>query len=288
MLTSTSDLLKSAQRENYAVGAFNVYNLEGVRAVVAAAETARSPAILQVHPAALQHGGLPLVAMCLNAAQMAAVPISVHLDHSASIEEMQAVIKAGVRSIMADGSGLSYTDNIRFTLEATALAREYGAVVEAELGRLSGTEDDLTVADYEAKFTDPAQAAEFVEQTDIDMLAVCIGNVHGSYRSAPQLDFKRLSAIRQHVSIPLVLHGASGLPAEMISRAIELGVCKFNVNTEVRSAYVSVLRERLSGVTPDLLDLMQAVEQAMCSVILEKLSLFGSTGKIAVFLPGET
>lgn len=286
MLASTSELLSAAQRGNYAVGAFNVYNLEGVRAVVAAAETARSPAILQVHPAALWHGGLPLVAMCLSAAQEAAVPMSVHLDHSTSMEEMQAVLKAGVRSIMADGSRLSYPDNIRFTREATALAREHGAVVEAELGRLSGTEDDLTVADYQAKFTDPTQAAEFVEQTGIDMLAVCVGNVHGRYRGTPQLDFERLAAIRQGVSVPLVLHGASGLPAEVISRAIELGVCKFNVNTEVRAAYVNALKERLIDDTPELLDLMQVAEQAMYSVILQKLYLFGSTGGIGMFPTG--
>jgi tagatose 1,6-diphosphate aldolase GatY/KbaY len=282
MLASTSELLNAAQHGQYAIGAFNVYNLEGVRAVVVAAETARSPAILQVHPAALQHGGLPLVAMCLSAAQGAAVPMSVHLDHSTSLEEIKAILGAGVRSIMADGSGLSYPENIRFTLDATALAHEYGAVVEAELGRLSGTEDGLTVAEYEAKLTNPIEAAEFVEQTGIDILAVCIGNAHGRYLSTPQLDFERLAAIRQRVSIPLVLHGASGLPAQIITRAIELGVCKFNVNTEVRSAYVSALREQLSNDSLDVLELMGAAEQAMCSVILEKLHRFGSMGRAEI------
>jgi tagatose 1,6-diphosphate aldolase GatY/KbaY len=153
--------------------------------------------------------------------------------------------------------------------------------VEAELGRLTGTEDGLTIPEYEAKLTDPGQAADFVAQTGIAALAVCIGNVHGRYRSEPRLDFDRLAAIRQAVAIPLVLHGASGLPQAMVHRSIALGVRKFNVNTEVREAYVHTLRERLQDPkSPDLLDLMQSAEQAMQAVVAEKLQLFASVGKV--------
>jgi tagatose 1,6-diphosphate aldolase GatY/KbaY len=280
MLVTLGALLHNAMAGDYAIGAFNIYNLEGVCAVVQAAEANRSPVMLQLLPTALQHGGPALVALCLAAARNATVPMAVHLDHSASAEEIHTALSAGVPSVMADGSHLSYQDNIAFTRHMVTLAGTHQAAVEAELGRLSGTEDGLTIPEYEARLTDPAQAADFVSQTGIDALAVCIGNVHGRYRSAPRLDFDRLAAIRQAVDIPLVLHGASGLPEALVQRAIALGVRKFNVNTEVREAYVQTLRERLQAAKPpDLLELMQGVETAMQTVVAEKLRLFGSPGK---------
>jgi len=280
MLTSTQELLETARRNIYAIGAFNVYNLEGVKAVVLAAEEARSPAMLQIHPSALKFGGSSLVAMCLEAARAAAVPMSVHLDHSTSATAIQAALDAGMRSIMADGSPYPYDDNLAFTKAMTDLAHQVGAVVEAEIGRISGTEDGLTIAEKEAKMTDPDQAKAFVAATGVDSLAVTIGNVHGTYKSEPRLDFDRLARIRRLVDIPLVLHGASGLPPAMISRSIQLGVCKFNVNTEVRQAYMRILQSD-SCVDPDsdLLECMDDVIAAMKSVILEKLELFGSVGK---------
>ena len=276
MLVSTAALLHAARARGYAVGAFNVYNLEGARAVVAAAEAEHSPAILQLHPGAFHYGGPPLVALCLAAAREAAVPISVHLDHSASPDDIRTALAAGASSIMADGSHLPFDDNIAFTHEMAALARAQDAFVEAELGRLSGTEDDLTVPEYEARLTDPRQAAEFVAQTGVDALAVCIGNVHGRYRGEPRLDFDRLAAIQAAVSVPLVLHGASGLPEPIVRRAIDLGVHKFNVNTEVREAYLHALRERLHAAeSVDLLELMRDATAAMQAVVVAKLRLFG-------------
>ncbi len=280
MLSSTKELLETARRNFYAIGAFNVYNLEGVRAVVDAAEALQSPAMLQIHPSSLAHGGSPLVALCLEAARQANVPMSVHLDHSTSASDIRAALDAGMTSIMADGSHLSYRENLAFTREMTDLAHSKGAVVEAEIGRISGTEDGLTVAEYEAKMTDPLQAAEFVRETNVDFLAVTIGNVHGEYRSTPALDFNRLAAIRKSVDVPLVLHGASGLPESAIDRSIQLGVCKFNVNTEVRKAYVEALKETLNpSASTDLLKLMQKASDAMQEVISSKLELFGSAGK---------
>lgn len=279
MLSSTNELLHTARRNAYAIGAFNVYNLEGVRAVVEAAESLESPAMLQIHPSALKYGKSPLVALCLEAARQAEVPIAVHLDHSASSKDIQVALEAGMTSIMADGSNFSYLENLAFTRDMTKLAHAKGSVVEAEIGRISGTEDGLTIAEYEALMTDPDRAAEFVRETTVDALAVTIGNVHGKYRGEPKLDFKRLLAIRKSVDVPLVLHGASGLPEVMISQSIQLGVCKFNVNTEVREAYLDVLKSTNSLASPDLLEVMQKAIAAMQSVVEEKLQLFGSVGR---------
>jgi tagatose 1,6-diphosphate aldolase GatY/KbaY len=280
MLAALTSLLQAAKKSGYAIGAFNIYNLEGVRAVVQAAEAQASPVMLQIHPSALQHGGSPLIALCLEAARVATVPVAVHLDHSVSERDISNGLAAGITSIMADGSHLSYDGNIAFTRAMVALAHDRQAGVEAELGRLSGTEDDLTVPEYEAKLTDPAQATDFVSRTGIDALAVCIGNVHGHYRHEPRLDFDRLQAIQDAVSVPLVLHGTSGLPDAMVRQSIALGVCKFNVNTEVRDAYVGTLRQALQlPQAPDLLALMQEAETAMQKVIADKIQLFGSAKK---------
>jgi tagatose 1,6-diphosphate aldolase GatY/KbaY len=237
--------------------------------------------MLQVHPSALAYGGAPLIALCLAAARAAAVPIAVHLDHSSAAEDIHAALEAGAGSIMADGSHLDYAANLAFTREMAGLAHARGAAAEAELGRLSGSEDGLTVAEYAARLTDPAQAAAFLDATGADMLAVCIGNVHGRYRGEPRLDFERLAAIRRAVSASLVLHGASGLPADQIARAIDLGVRKFNVNTEVREAYLTALRDALdTPKPPDLIELMEGAVAAMQAVVVEKLRLFRSAGAV--------
>ena len=149
--------------------------------------------MLQLHPQALHYGGAPLLALCQEAARCAPVPVSVHLDHSTAEQDIRAALAAGLTSIMADGSHLAYAENTVFTASMSVLAHEQGGFVEAELGRLSGAEDGLTVPELEARLTDPASAAAFVAQTGVDALAVCIGNVHGHYHGAPKLDFARLA-----------------------------------------------------------------------------------------------
>ncbi|KAJ6687739.1 ALDOLASE-RELATED [Salix koriyanagi] len=219
-LSSTKELLLNAERGGYAVGAFNVYNMEGAEAVVAAAEEENSPAILQIHPSALKQGGIPLVACCVSAAEQANVPITVHFDHGTSKQELVEALDLGFDSLMVDGSHLSLKDNIAYTKYISLLAHSKNMLVEAELGRLSGTEDDLTVEDYEARLTDVNQAEEFIDETGIDALAVCIGNVHGKYpASGPNLRLdllKDLHALSSKKGVFLVLHGASGLSEELI------------------------------------------------------------------------
>ncbi|XP_078159661.1 ketose-bisphosphate aldolase class-II family protein isoform X2 [Carex rostrata] len=276
---STKELLDNAEKGGYAIGAFNVYNMEGVEAVISAAETANSPAILQIHPGSLKEGGLPLISCCLAAADRARVPITVHYDHGNSKSDLLDALELGFDSVMADGSYLPLDENISFTKFISSLAHEKGILVEAELGRLSGTEDGLTVEEYEAKLTDVAQASKFMDETNIDALAVCIGNVHGKYPlGGPNLRLDLLKELRQLTmkkGVSLVLHGASGLSRDLVEECINLGVRKFNVNTEVRSAYL----ESLKKPQKDLVQVMASAKEAMKVIISEKMHLFGSAGK---------
>ncbi len=276
MLVSTAAMLQAAEAGGYAVGGFNVYDLNGVKAVIGAAEAARSPVLVQILPGTLEQRGLPLVAMCLAAAREAAVPVNVHLDHFKVAADITACLEAGVTSIMADGSHHPYQENLAFTRQMAALARQHGAAIEAELGQLSGSEDGFTVAEYQASLTDPAQAVDYVAATGVDSLAVCVGNVHGPYPGEPQIDFDRLATIHDRVDVPLVMHGASGLPAAMITRAIELGIRKFNVNTEVRDAYLAALKQALAPDKINILAVMAHCVAAMQAVVAEKMALFGS------------
>jgi ketose-bisphosphate aldolase len=278
-LSSTKELLLNAEKGGYAVGAFNVYNLEGIEAVVAAAEEEQSPAILQIHPSALKQGGIPLVACCIAAAEQAFVPITVHFDHGNSKKELVEVLELGFDSVMVDGSHLPFKDNVSYTKFVSFLAHSKSMMVEAELGRLSGTEDDLTVEEYEGRMTNVEQAEQFIDETGIDALAVCIGNVHGKYPpSGPNLRLdllKDLHVLSSKKGVHLVLHGASGLPRELVKECIERGVRKFNVNTEVRKAYM----DSINNPQNDLVHVMASAKGAMKLVVAEKIRLFGSAGK---------
>ena len=280
MLADTSILLQHARQNSYAVGAFNIYNLEGAVAVVQAAEEMFSPVILQLLPKALELGGRPLIAMCLTLAKESPVEVAVHLDHCSSPERIEFALQAGLTSIMADGSDLEYGENISFTRAMVERAARVNGVVEAELGRMSGEEDSSSISSREAQMTSPNRAADFVAKTGIAALAVCIGNVHGHYLHPPQLDFNLLAEIAKRVSLPLVLHGTSGLPDEMIQEAIRHGVCKFNVNTEIRSACIRGLAESFATSSPiELVHLMQAAIAAMKQPVQSKITLFCSANK---------
>ncbi|KAK7291352.1 hypothetical protein RIF29_06422 [Crotalaria pallida] len=278
-LSSTKEILSNAEKGGYAVGAFNVYNLEGVEAVVSAAEEEQSPAILQIHPGAFKQGGIPLVACCISAAEQANVPIAVHFDHGTSNQDLVEALELGFSSVMVDGSHLSFSENTAYTKFISLLAHSRDILVEAELGRLSGTEDDLTVEEYEARLTDANLAQKFIDETGIDALAVCIGNVHGKYpESGPNLKLellKELHALTLKKGVFLVLHGASGLSNDLVKECINLGVRKFNVNTEVRKAYM----DSLTTPKNDLVHVMASAKEAMKAVIAEKMHLFGSAGR---------
>lgn len=249
-LANGRQLLLDAQKHGYAVGAFNVENMEMVQAVVAAAVAENAPVILQTTPSTLRYAGTALFAgMAKGVAQGASVPVALHLDHGDSYALCEQAAVAGYSSIMIDGSKLPLDENIALAHRVVELSSSFPEhpAVEAELGKLGGKEDDLEVREGEDLYTNPAEAARFVAETGIDSLAVAIGTAHGFYKGKPKLDFTRLAQLRDTVPIPLVLHGSSGVPDEDVQHAISLGICKVNFATELRATYTDAVRTALSS-----------------------------------------
>lgn len=280
-LVTTKEMLLRAQAGHYAVGAFNVENMEMVMAVVQAAEESRAPVIMQTTPSTVKYAGLDYyLAMAKAAAERATVPVAMHLDHGDSFELAMQALRTGYTSIMIDGSHDSFEDNIALTRRVTDACAPSGVPVEAELGKVGGKEDDLEGGDGNP-FTDPQQAKEFVERTGVDSLAVAIGTAHGLYKGVPKLDFDRLSAIRELVSIPLVLHGASGVPDEAVRESIRRGICKVNFATELRIAFSDGVKKYLAD-DPDAFDPKKYCKVGRAGVVAlvkEKIALCGSNGQ---------
>ena len=252
-LVTTNEMLRKAQEGHYAVGAFNVENMEMVMAVIKAAEEMNAPVIMQTTPSTIRYAGLDYyLAMVRTAAERASVPVAMHLDHGNSFELAMQALRAGYTSIMIDGSHESFEENIALTRRVVDACAPSAISVEAELGKVGGKEDDLEAAD-DSPFTDPKQAQEFAERTQVNSLAVAIGTAHGFYKGVPKLDFDRLSAIRELVSIPLILHGASGVPDDAVRESITRGICKVNFATELRAAFSDGVKEYLAA-NPDAYD----------------------------------
>lgn len=306
MLVTNKDLMVPARRNGYGIGAFNVNNLEAVLSVVEAAVEEKSPAIVAVTPSAIKYAGLPYISKIVRtAAELAPVPLSLHLDHGEDFETASKCVNAGFTSVMIDGSHLKFEDNISLTKRVVDVAHPKGVSVEAELGRLAGVEES-TVEEKDAILTDPAVAKDFVERTGVDTLAVAIGTSHGAYKfkAEPKLDFERLKLISKNVSLPLVLHGASsvpawiiekaakygaelggakGIPEENIQKAISLGIAKINIDTDLRLAWTAAVREVLAN-SPKEFDprkILGPAKETMKQVVKSKMKLFGSTGKTA-------
>jgi tagatose 1,6-diphosphate aldolase GatY/KbaY len=243
-LVTSEKMLLDAQKGGYAVGAFNVENMEMVKAVIAAAEELNAPVMLQTTPSTVKYGTLETFAAIVAAeAKKATVPVALHLDHGSSFDLAVRAIKEGYTSIMIDCSHDSFEDNINVSKRVVEVAKPNGIPEEAELGKVGGKEDDLE-ADMDTN-TDPMEAKEFVERTGISSLAVAIGTAHGFYKGTPVLDKERLTQIRKVVSIPLVLHGASGLSDEDVRDCVKRGICKVNFATELRVAYTDGIKELL-------------------------------------------
>lgn len=251
-LVTSEQMLLDAQKGGYAIGAFNVENMEMVKAVIAAAEELQAPVMLQTTPSTVKYGTLDAYAAIVKEeADKALVPVCLHLDHGSSFELAVQAIKAGYTSVMIDGSHEDFEHNIAVSRKVVDVARACGIPVEAELGRVGGKEDDLE-AEGDTN-TDPMEAKQFVEQTGVSSLAIAIGTAHGFYAGTPVLDKARVSEIRKMVSVPLVLHGASGLSDEDVRECIDRGMCKVNFATELRVAYTGAGKQLLAQ-EPDTFD----------------------------------
>lgn len=260
--------LTTAYENGRALPGFVAYNLETVQGIVAAAEANPDhPVLIQAGAGPFKHAGRePLMRLALDAAAASSASLGVHLDHSRDLAEITACLKAGYTSVMVDGSHLPFAENIALTREAVRRARDHGAWVEAELGALAGDEDVSTNATATATaMTDPAQAAEFVAETAVDAMAVAVGNVHGFTADPVRLDLNRLSAIHTAVPVPLVLHGASGLPEDQLLGSLTRGVAKINVNAELRRAYLQAVSAQLPTALPgsDVVSLWSAGRDAV-------------------------
>ncbi|QDR81123.1 class II fructose-1,6-bisphosphate aldolase [Sporomusa termitida] len=270
-LVTSKDMFKKAYEGQYAVGAFNVNNMEIIQGIVDAAKEERAPLILQVSAGARKYAKhIYLMKLVEAAIEDSGLPICLHLDHGEDFEICKSCIDGGFTSVMIDGSKLPFEENIALTRKVVEYAHGRGVVVEAELGRLAGIEDAVNVSTKDATYTDPDQAVEFVERTGVDSLAIAIGTSHGAYKfkGESNLDFDRLATISRLLpAFPLVLHGAStvlpefvekcnnyggqlkgaqGVPEDMLRRAGQLGVCKINIDTDLRLAMTASIREHLS------------------------------------------
>lgn len=282
MLVNGKRLLEDARDKGYAVGAFNVNNMEIVQAIIEAAEETKSPCILQASQGAIKYAGLDfLFALAKTAADVSTVPVAIHLDHGTDFEQIVQCIRAGFSSIMIDASKYPLEENIETTKKIVEIARPINVTVEAELGKIGGTEDQIVVDERDATYTDPEEAKIFVERTGVDSLAVAVGTAHGVYKGEPKLDFDRIKALRDAVSCPLVLHGSSGVPYDALRKAISLGIAKVNIDTDLRLSFTDGLKAFLKD-NPDNFDprkILGPARENMKKAVIEKMEVFGSVGK---------
>ncbi|WP_054179068.1 tagatose bisphosphate family class II aldolase [Trabulsiella odontotermitis] len=282
-IISSKNMLKKAQHQGFAVPAFNIHNLETLQVVVETAASLRSPVMLAGTPGTYRYGGVGSLIALVNAlAQEHNIPLVLHLDHHEEAPDIFHKVRAGIRSVMIDGSHLPFEENIARVKEVTTFCHTYDVSIEAELGRLGGQEDDLIVDDKDSAYTSPEAAAEFVRRTEIDSLAVAIGTAHGLYTHEPRLDFARLEQIRNRVEVPLVLHGASGLTEADIRKCIRLGICKVNVATELKIAFADALKGyfRENPTANDPRHYMQPAKAAMKQVVTRIIGVCGSEDKL--------
>ncbi|MDZ7374715.1 MAG: class II fructose-1,6-bisphosphate aldolase [candidate division KSB1 bacterium] len=304
-LVTTHQLFRDAYANHYAIGAFNINNMEILQGIVEAAHEERAPLILQVSKGARKYARHEFIMKLVEAAlEITDVPIVLHLDHGDSFELVKACVDGGFTSVMIDGSHLPFEENVALTKKCVEYAHAHGIPVEAELGRLAGIEEH--VESKEAILTDPDEAAEFVERTGCDSLAVAIGTSHGAYKfkGEPRLDFERLQEIEKRLpGFPLVLHGASsvlqefvdtcnqyggklpgakGVPEEMIRRAAQGGVCKVNIDTDLRLAMTATIRRKFSEDPSnfDPRNYLGPARDAIREMVRHKLHVLGCAGRV--------
>ncbi|SMO67632.1 class II fructose-1,6-bisphosphate aldolase [Melghirimyces algeriensis] len=281
-LVPMTEFLPRAKKEGFAVGQFNMNNLEFVQGIAAAAKEERSPFIFGVSEGAMRYMGIDyVVAMAEIAAKESGVPVALHLDHGSSFEMVMKCIQAGFSSVMFDGSHYPFEENIRLTKEVVKAAHAVGVSVEGELGTIGGVEDDVQVDEADAALANPKEAIRFWNETKVDAMAIAVGTAHGMYKGEPKIHFNIIDEVSKNIEAPIVLHGGSGVPDESIKQSIQLGVGKINVNTESQVACTGVVRELLND-NPDMIDPRKYLgpgREAIKETVKEKMRLFGSSGK---------
>ena len=308
MLVDSKQMFEDAYKGGYAIGAFNVNNMEIIQGIIGGCAEKKSPVIIQVSAGARKYANPIYLRKLIEAAveEHPEVPIAMHLDHGADFDICKQCVNSGFTSVMIDGSHHDFEENIRLTKEVVDYAHSKGVVVEAELGKLEGVEDDVKVAEGEGSYTDPDQAVEFVERTGVDSLAIAIGTSHGAFKFTgdPQLDFERLDVITKKLEgFPLVLHGAStvipefvdkcnqyggdipgakGVPEHMISQAVKTGVCKVNIDTDLRLAMTAEIRKALkeNPANFDPRGYLKPARTAIQEMVMHKLDILSNVNRI--------
>ncbi|TSC95943.1 MAG: fructose-bisphosphate aldolase, class II [Parcubacteria group bacterium Athens1014_10] len=284
MLIGIDVLLKKARKEGYAVGAFDVYNLETALGLANAAIKKKSPIIMMVSETTIQYAGIkPITHIVSTIAKNLAVgvPVALHLDHGRNFESVSECIKAGFTSVHIDASNLPFDENIAITKQAALFAHKNNIWIQGELGPIAG--EHTVGKEYKGELpkTNPDLVKKFIEETGIDMLAIAVGPTHGMYINE-RIDFKLLKKIRKMTNIPLVLHGSSGVPDDEIKEAVKIGVSKINVGTAIRFAFSEALRKTVKESPKDLIDVRKLLTpsiEAVQKVVEEKIELFGSANK---------
>lgn len=281
-LISSTSMMQTARANGYGITAFNVHTLEMLQAVVEAAEELQSPLILQTTVGTVKHLGPEyIVAAARVAAKNATIPIALHLDHCTDYDVLIRCIREGYTSVMIDASMRNFEENVAITKEVVKIATAAGVNVEAELGKVGGVEDDISVSEEDARLAVPSECAEFVSLTGVHTLAPAIGTAHGIYVGEPKIAFDRLEQISKEVSVPLVLHGGSGIPDEQVKRCVALGMAKFNVATELRIAFSDAIKA-IFNENPNENDprkYMVPAKQAVKALAQKKMILSGCAGR---------
>nr|WP_011161247.1 class II fructose-1,6-bisphosphate aldolase [Bacillus methanolicus]AAR39403.1 putative class II fructose-1,6-bisphosphate aldolase [Bacillus methanolicus MGA3]7NCC_A Chain A, Putative class II fructose-1,6-bisphosphate aldolase [Bacillus methanolicus MGA3]7NCC_B Chain B, Putative class II fructose-1,6-bisphosphate aldolase [Bacillus methanolicus MGA3] len=281
-LVSMKDMLNHGKENGYAVGQFNINNLEFGQAILQAAEEEKSPVIIGVSVGAANYmGGFKLIVDMVKSSMDSynvTVPVAIHLDHGPSLEKCVQAIHAGFTSVMIDGSHLPLEENIELTKRVVEIAHSVGVSVEAELGRIGGQEDDVVAESF---YAIPSECEQLVRETGVDCFAPALGSVHGPYKGEPKLGFDRMEEIMKLTGVPLVLHGGTGIPTKDIQKAISLGTAKINVNTESQIAATKAVREVLNNDAKlfDPRKFLAPAREAIKETIKGKMREFGSSGK---------
>lgn len=305
-LVAAKKLLTRADEEGYAVGAFNSINMESCQAIIQAAEEENSPVIVQVTQTTLSYTEPEeLAALIMALVEKTKIPIAVHLDHGRTFETVVRFLRLGFTSVMIDGSlqadgktPRSYEENVEVTRLSVRAAHAVGVTVEGELGRLGQIGTDISEDDSESALTDPDLAAGFVEETGVDSLAVSIGTTHGLFKGSPKIVHDRLRMIDEKVRIPLVMHGGTGVPDDAVRKAVQLGIRKVNIDTQIRVAFYETMARMMKQVEVehaeadaagrvrkyDIRKLMKPTRDAMRDAVKERIRVFGSSGKASGFI----